>query len=71
MKSGSRIYQSLCKAGDIDHALRELTIDQLTNVASYLGNGMCNHGGIPAMVWGAVQCELGRREPESTNSIRK
>lgn len=62
MTAGSTIYQNLCAAGDIDHALRRITDAELTALAEYLGV-MPVRGGIPAMVWGAVQGELGRRGP--------
>lgn len=70
MSSGESTYRALCGASHLEAAVRRLTAQELTDVAEYIG-GLPPGGGIPSMVWGAVQGELGRARHQRQRAAKR
>ena len=55
--SGEQIYNSLCKASDLDAAVSRLSREDLATVAEYISDQE-PFGGVPAQVFGVVTAKL-------------
>lgn len=57
VKKPRELYRMLCEASNLDAAVGELSVRELTQVAEYITR-LKGDGGLPAQVWGVVSQAL-------------
>jgi hypothetical protein len=70
MRCGEDIYRRICRARNLDEAVRALTTEDLVAVAEYLA-GVGADGGIPAQVMGMVSARLNQAATRKPKRRRK